>query len=119
MALKNVLHRLTASMSELDQEKLREFCSGHAQCSSISEAQPRQEVSLVGEIKTVRIVPRAGSPSLEATISDGSGSMVAVWTGRRRIAGIAPGKRLMINGRGAPIGPAGRLLFYNPRYELL
>ena len=119
MALKNVLHRLTAPMTELDKEKLREFCAGHAQCLSIGEAKPREEVSLVGEITSLRIVPRAGSPSLEATISDGSGSMVAVWTGRRRIAGVAPGKRLMINGRGAPIGPAGRLLFYNPRYELL
>ncbi len=119
MALKKVLHRLTASMSELDRENLRDFCSRHVQCSPISEAKPRQEVSLVGEITTVRIVPRAGSPSLEATISDGSGSMVAVWTGRRRIAGVAPGKRLMINGRGSPIAPGGRLLFYNPRYELL
>ena len=119
MALKNVLHRLTAPMSELDQEKLREFCAGHAHCASIAQAKPREEVSLVGEITSLRIVPRAGSPSLEATISDGSGSMVAVWTGRRRIAGVAPGKRLMINGRGAAIGPAGRLLFYNPRYELL
>ncbi len=119
MALKKVLHRLTTSMSELDRENLREFCSGHAHCSAISEAQPRQEVSLIGEITSVRIVPRAGSPSLEATITDGSGSTVAVWTGRRRIPGVAPGKRLMINGRGAPIAPGGRLLFYNPRYELL
>ncbi len=119
MALKNVLHRLTAPMTELDQEKLREFCAGHAHCSPIGRAKPREEVSLVGEIASLRIVPRAGSPSVEATISDGSGSIVAVWTGRRRIAGVAPGKRVMINGRGAPIGPAGRLLFYNPRYELL
>jgi hypothetical protein len=119
MVLKKMFRNLTASMSELDEEKLREFCTGQANCSSIGEAQPRQEVSLVGEITTLRIVPRAGSPSLEATISDGSGALVAVWTGRRRIAGVAPGKRLMINGRGAPIGPGGRLLFYNPRYELL
>lgn len=119
MVLKKMFRNLTASMSELDEEKLREFCSSQANCSAIREAQPRQQVSLVGEITTLRIVPRAGSPSLEATINDGSGSLVAVWTGRRRIAGVAPGKRLMITGRGAPIGPGGRLLFYNPVYELL
>jgi hypothetical protein len=119
MALKKALHRLTIPMAELDKEQLREFCAGHAYCPSIGEAQPRQEVSLVGEITTVRIVPRAGSPSFEATISDGTGSVVAAWTGRRRIAGVAPGKRLIINGRGSPIGPGGRLLFFNPRYELL
>ena len=119
MALKNVLHRLTAPMSELDEEKLKEFCAGRSECLSISEAQPRKEVTLVGEITSLRIVPRAGSPSLEATISDGTGALIAVWTGRRRIAGVAPGRRLMINGRGAPIGYRGRLLIYNPRYELL
>jgi hypothetical protein len=119
MALKKMLHKLTTPMSQLDEEKLREFCAGHPHCSSIGQAQPRQQVTLVGEVKSLRIVPRAGSPSLEATISDGSGALVAVWTGRRRIAGVAPGKRLLINGRGAPNGPTGRLLFYNPRYELL
>lgn len=119
MSLKQKLRNLTAPMSELDGDKLREFCAGHSQCCTIGSAQPRQEVSLVGEISGLRIVPRAGSPSLEATISDGTGSVIAVWTGRRRIAGIAPGKRLIVNGRGAPLGPGGRLLFYNPRYELL
>jgi hypothetical protein len=119
MPLKDVLRNLTASVSELDNQKLQDFCAGHAHCSSMESARPREEVSLVGEITTVRIVPRAGSPSLEATITDGTGSVVAAWTGRRRIAGVAPGKRLMINGRGAPIAPGGRLLFYNPRYELL
>ncbi|MCA1692344.1 MAG: OB-fold nucleic acid binding domain-containing protein [Actinobacteria bacterium] len=119
MALKKMLHRLTTPVSELDLERLKEFCAGHAHCAPIGEAKARQEVSLVGEITSVRIVPRAGSPSLEASISDGTGTIVAVWTGRRRIAGVGPGKRLMITGRGAPIGPGGRLLFYNPRYELL
>ena len=119
MPFKNMLRRFTTPVSELDAERLKEFCAGHAECAAIGEAQPRQEVSLVGEISSVRIVPRAGGPSLEANITDGTGTLVAVWTGRRRIAGIGPGKRLMISGRGAPIGPGGRLLFYNPRYELL
>ena len=119
MVLKKMLRNLRTTQTQLDEEELKEFCSRHAGCSSIGEARPRQQVNVVGEITTLRIVPRAGSPSLEATISDGSGSLVAVWTGRRRIAGVAPGKRLMINGRGAPIGPGGRLLFYNPTYELL
>ena len=119
MAFKGMLHRLRTPISELDREKLQEFCAGHARCVAIGEAQPRREVSLVGEITTLRIVPHAGSPSLEATVSDGTGTIPAVWMGRRRIAGVAPGKRLMVQGRGAPTPPAGRLLFYNPRYELL
>ena len=119
MPFRKMLHRLTTPVSELDMERLKAFCAGHADCAAIGDAQARQEVSLVGEITSVRIVPRAGAPSLEANITDGTGSLVAVWTGRRRIAGIGPGKRLMISGRGAPIGPGGRLLFSTPRYELL
>lgn len=119
MSLKQKLRDLKTPVPELDSQKLKEFCAGHPECGSIGSAQGRQEVSLVGEISGLRIVPRAGSPSLEATISDGTGSVVAVWTGRRRIAGVAPGKRLIVNGRGCTGGPGGRLLYYNPRYELL
>ena len=119
MALKKLVHRLTASMSQLDEEKLREFCAGR-ECLAISDAEPRREVTLVGEITSLRIVPRPdGVPWLEATVSDGTGNLMVMWTGRRRIAGIAAGKRLMVSGRGAPKGKGGRLMITNPRYELL
>ena len=118
-ALKKLFDRLTTPVSELDLARLREFCSALPGVTPIAEAMPRQEISVVGEIATMRIVPRAGSPSLEATIRDGSGSLVAVWTGRRHIAGISPGKRLVVSGRAIPEGPGRRLLVLNPRYELL
>lgn len=118
-AFKKLLHRLTTPVSQLDLERLRQFCSSLPGVIPIAEAQPRQEVSVVGEITSLRIVPRAGSPSLEVTIRDGSGSLVAVWTGRRKIAGVAPGKRIVVSGRGTPEGPGRRLLILNPRYELL
>lgn len=114
-----MFHRLTTPVSELDLDRLRQFCTSLPGVTPIGEAQARQEISVVGEITTVRIVPRAGSPSLEATIRDGSGSLVAVWTGRRQIAGVSPGKRLVVSGRGIPEGPGHRLLILNPRYELL
>jgi len=119
MALKNFLHKLTASVEELDQEQLREFCSSRPGVIAIERVVPREESTVVGEIASVRIVNKAGAPWLEVTISDGTGKLVAMWTGRRKIAGIKPGKRLVVSGRAAPTGPGGRLLIYNPRYELL
>jgi hypothetical protein len=119
MALKKLLQRLTLPVGDLDTEQLREFCRSLPDVTPIADVLPRQEATVVGEITSVRIVPRAGSPSLEATITDGSGAVVAMWTGRRRIAGVAPGKRLVVSGRGAPTGAGGRLLLFNPRYELL
>lgn len=106
-------------MSEFDVERLRQFCTDLPGVVPIAEVQPRQEVTVAGEISSVRIVPRAGCPSLEATISDGSGSLVAAWTGRSHIAGITPGKKLVVNGRPSRQGSGTRLLVLNPLYELL
>ena len=119
MAFRKALQRLTTPVHELDKEKLRAFAAGIGHAVDIAEAQPRHEVTVAGEIKYVRIVPRPdGSPWLEATIDDGTGSLVVMWTGRKKIAGVRPGSRVVITGRGAPTGPGGRLLIYNPRYEL-
>lgn len=114
-----MLQRLTVPVAELDEERLREFCAHVPDVTPIAELRGRAEGTVVGEIQSLRIVPRSGSPSLEAVVTDGTGTLVLVWTGRRRIAGVAPGRRLVVSGRGAPVGPGGRLLLYNPRYELL
>lgn len=119
MPLKKLFKSLTTPVSELDAERLRKFCESRPGAVPIVDLPPRVEGTVVGEITSLRIVPRAGSPSLEATITDGTGSLLVVWSGRRKIAGVAPGKRLVVSGRGAATGPKGRLLIFNPSYELL
>ncbi len=123
MTLKERLQKLRTPAEELGRAQLRDFCD--ALCARdhgvkpIAEIGPRQEVSAVGEIRSLRIVPRAGSPALEATITDGTGTIIATWTGRRQIAGVSPGRRLIVHGRANPCGPAGRMVLLNPSYELL
>ncbi|HET7718986.1 MAG TPA: OB-fold nucleic acid binding domain-containing protein [Acidimicrobiales bacterium] len=119
MAFKKLLQRIKISDADLDRERLRQFCADLPGVTPIGDAEPRHEVTVAGEITSLRIVPRAGTPSLEATVNDGSGSLVVVWTGRRNIPGVAPGKRLVLSGRGALQGAGGRLTVFNPRYELL
>jgi hypothetical protein len=119
VAFRKMLQRLTTPDADLDRERLRVFCKDVPGVTPIGEAAPRKEVTVAGEISSLRIVPRAGSPSLEATVTDGTGSLVVVWTGRRKIPGVSPGKRLVLSGRGAPHGAGGRLMVLNPRYELL
>lgn len=118
MKLKGRLQSLRSTPEELGRAQLRDFCAGCEGVTPIAEVSPRQEVSVVGEIHTLRIVPRAGCPSLEATVTDGTGTIIASWTGRRQIAGISPGRRLIIHGRANPCGPAGRMVIFNPTYEL-
>lgn len=119
MALKAFLHKLRTPVEVLDEEQLREFCTARPGVVRIADVVPRHPATIVGEISSVRIVPKTGASWLEVTVSDGTGKLVAMWTGRRKIAGIKPGQRLVLTGRLSTSGPGGRLLVYNPLYELL
>lgn len=84
---------------------------------SIADAPDRDIVRLRGTLRTVTLRPRGGVPALEAELFDGSGVVTVVWLGRRRIAGIEPGRSLQVQGR---IGRHdGNRVLYNPRYELM
>ena len=117
MALKNLVSKLTKPVEEHDREKLVEFCSRLQGCSSIEDLQPRTVARVVGEVSSVRIVPRAGAASLEVGVNDGRGMLTAVFFGRRKVAGVSPGRRLVVEGMVAPLG--NRVYMYNPVYELL
>jgi hypothetical protein len=83
---------------------------------TIKEAPDRQRVVVQGTLKTVTLRPRGGVPALEAELYDGSGSINVIWLGRRRIAGISPGRAIRVQGR---IGVQdGVRMMYNPRYDL-
>nr|WP_227463561.1 OB-fold nucleic acid binding domain-containing protein [Nocardioides lijunqiniae] len=84
---------------------------------TIADAPDRETVRLRGTLRTVTLRPRGGVPALEAELFDGSGVLTVVWLGRRRIAGIAPGRSIEVQGR---IGAHdGVRIIYNPRYELM
>jgi hypothetical protein len=51
------------------------------------------------------------------TVSDGRGSVVGVFLGRRKIAGLSPGRKVEFEGVAARDGK--RYLVFNPVYELL
>ena len=87
-----------------------------AGCCPVAEAGDRQYLSLHGTLRTVTLRPRGGVPALEAELYDGSGLITLVWLGRRRIAGIEPGRNLRVEGR-VGLQDGTRVLF-NPRYEL-
>jgi RecG-like helicase len=117
VALKNLVSKLTKPVEEHDREKLVEFCSQLEGCCPVDELQPRTVAKVVGEISSVRIVPRAGAASLEVGVNDGRGVLTAVFFGRKKIAGISPGRRVIVEGMVAPLG--NRAFMYNPVYELL
>jgi hypothetical protein len=87
-----------------------------AGCIPINDAPDRDLVTVQGTLRTVTLRPRGGVPALEAELYDGSGTITVLWLGRRRIAGIFPGRSIRVTGR---IGVHdGARLMYNPRYDL-
>lgn len=119
MGIRSLLQKLSTSAEATDAEKLRAYCAQKGQIA-IRDIAPRTEVTVVGQISSIRIVPHAGSPWLEATMSDGEESLVVMWTGRRSIAGVSPGKHLVVKGRALPVATGSlRLKMMNPSYELL
>ena len=74
-------------------------------------------VTVHGQLTTVTLRPRGGVPALEAELYDGSAVLTVIWLGRRRIAGISPGRSMRVTGRIGVLD--GVRTMYNPRYELL
>jgi RecG-like helicase len=113
--LRRMLNRLAASSEELEAEELRQHTE-ESGCTPIAACQDRQQVTVTGTLRAVTLRPRAGVPALEAELFDGTDALDVVWLGRRSIAGIEPGRRLVAHGR---ISHArGRRVLFNPRYEL-
>lgn len=112
----SLLHRLTASAESLDAVDLRDEVH-ERDCTQVRDLGRGKYVHVVGRLRSVVYTPSETVPTLEAELFDGSDSLDLVWLGRRRIAGIEPGRRVMARGR---VGEHnGRLAIYNPWYELL
>ena len=116
MALRKLVGKLTKPTEEVDRERLpgAAEATGHVR---IEENEVRKPVRVGGEVRSIRIVPRAGADALEATISDGHGVLTAVFLGRRKILGISPGRRVFLEGVVAK--DAGTHVMYNPLYEFV
>ncbi len=116
MVFKKAMKRFTTSVEDLDQANLRDYFAALGVMPT-SELEPRARGRIGGEVRSVRIVPRAGTSALEVTITDGRGSATAVFLGRRKIAGIIPGRKIVVEGVAGRRG--NRFLFFNPIYTLL
>ena len=81
-----------ASSDRVEAEELQRDVK-RAGCCALADAVDRERLTVQGSIRTVTLRPRGGVPALEAELYDGSGTVLVVWLGRRRIAGIEPGAR--------------------------
>jgi len=73
-------------------------------------------VDVAGMLRAVTLRPQGTSQVMEADLWDGTGSVTLIWLGRREIAGIQPGRRIVVHGRLTCV--RGERAIYNPSYEL-
>ena len=90
--------------------------TGPGRCTPIAESQDRQVVDVAGMLRAVTLRPHGTSQVMEADLWDGTGSVTLIWLGRREIAGIQPGRRIVVHGRLTCV--RGERAIYNPSYEL-
>jgi hypothetical protein len=116
MGIRDRIRKMGVGTTELEDERLANRYAGLG-ATTIAEAPLRERTRLGGEITSIRVVPRAGSPSLEVTVNDGSGTLaIAVFTGRRSIPGITPSRGIVLDGVARK--ERRRILLLNPAYEL-
>jgi len=112
---RRAMHRLTSPDSVLEAEARQVDVAQHGG-TPVGRCSDRAQVCVVGTLRTVTIQPRGQSPALQAELWDGTGTVDLIWIGRRRIAGIEPGRVLRAEGR--ITSRDGQRVMFNPRYEL-
>lgn len=114
--LRTLRERLERDDAEEEIRRLRKRFDAEA-VVPIAGAPTRVPIEIVGEVQAVQVRPHRRSPFLELIVRDGTGRAVIVFTGRRRIGGVEPGRALRLHGVGRL--DRGRLVLLNPAYTLL
>jgi amino acid transporter len=83
----------------------------------IAELSYRRRARVAGKVRSLRVQPWAGVATLECVLVDGTGGIVLVFLGRKHVAGLTPGVRMVAEGMVGDHG--GRLAILNPDYRIL
>ncbi|MDA8038551.1 MAG: OB-fold nucleic acid binding domain-containing protein, partial [Actinomycetota bacterium] len=85
--------------------------------TTIGELRWRQRAKVQGRVRSLRVQAGAGVPSVECVLADETGQLMLVFQGRRRVPGIEPGARLLVEGM---VGERGRrTAMINPMFTIL
>jgi hypothetical protein len=96
-------------------DDLRRWQAGYAEAVPIADAPVRSRCTCVGVVHAIRLVP---GRSLEVTVTDGTGRLMALWPGRSRLAGLELGGAMRLTGT---VGrrPDGVLVVRSPEWALV
>lgn len=116
MRRRRFVERLRTPVDALDGERVRARLR-HVDVVSVAAAPLRAPVEVAGEVKSTTSSASGSPPTLEVVVTDGTADLVVLFTGRRRIAGIGPGRVLLLEG--VVFEERGRRRMMNPAYTLI
>lgn len=108
--------RFTQSLDDVEKERLRTRVADLG-LPPLDEMPCRKRVRVAGEIVVERIRPRSGIPAYEVVVSDGTGEVVAIFTGRHSVVGMTTGSAVVLEG--VAHQEHERRVMLNPAYTLL
>ena len=112
---KRLFNRLKVDEADRRADGIRDWVATLPGVTLIEAVEPRTEARVAGVVEIVRVRPREGVPAVEVVLGDGTGTVTAVWLGRRMISGLNLGSRMILHGRAG--GERARLQLMNPTYE--
>jgi amino acid transporter len=83
----------------------------------IAGLEPRQRARVAGRVKSLTVQPWGNVPTLQVQLTDDQGKLLVAFLGRRQIAGLAPGSRIVVDG--TVTQRRGQLVMINPDYEFV
>ena len=82
----------------------------------VAKVRAQERVTVSGVIRSVTRADIGSSPGVRCVLADDSGEVDMLFLGVEGLAGLAPGRRCTATGRAC--ARRGRLVIWNPRYEL-
>ena len=115
MPFRRFFKRFAVDADEQRAQQIRAWAETVPDVTPIGDAEPRSVARIAGVVQALRVRPREGVQAIEAIITDGSGTVTAVWLGRRSVPGLSLGSKLILEGRLG--GDRARLHVMNPQFE--
>jgi amino acid transporter len=109
---------VTSTEGETEEQRLDEhLLPDGARGTPIASLQPRQRARVVGRVKSLTVQPWGNVPTLQVQLTDDQAKLEVAFLGRRQIAGLVPGSRIVVDG--TVTQRRGQLVMINPEYEFV
>jgi RecG-like helicase len=83
----------------------------------IAALQARQRARVAGRVRSLTVQPWGDVPTLQVQLTDDHGRLTVAFLGRRQIAGLVPGSRIVVDG--TVTDRRGQLVMINPDYQFV